>query len=122
MTIFGTNSGKRANLRGFLGYALGETIIVTIRILIAFSLSNWNEDRIKKKLEKEYLQSMKNQLAEDLNTIKGVIEYNHLFSIRFQNNFDFSVHIMKEKSDIYHQAENRLDSIIGMIDNELKKK
>ncbi|MDP4223422.1 MAG: DUF6090 family protein [Bacteroidota bacterium] len=231
MTRIGTSPGKNANLRGFLGYALGETIIVTIGILIAFSLNNWNEDRIKRKLEKEYYQSMKNQLVEDLNTLKGNIEYNqaflnqfsfareiirsekrnradtlgkialnlvrwsdfrrksnvyqtlvstgeivnitnrhiteelqsleelysyidrleenhssfimtqivddlknnlstepfkvenpgNLFSFRFQNNFDFSMLIMKEKADIYHQAENKLDSIIVMIDNELKK-
>jgi Family of unknown function (DUF6090) len=231
MTKFGTRPDRASNLREYLSYALGETIIVTIGILIAFSLSNWNEDRVKRRLEKEYYHSMKNQLVEDLNALKGNIEYNqaflgqfsfareiirsekrnwadtlgkialnlvrwsdfrrksnvyqtlvstgeivnitnrhiteelqsleelysyinrleenhlsfiltqivgdlknnlstepfkvenpdNLFSFRFQNNFDFSMLIMKEKADIYDQAENKLDSIIVMIDNELKK-
>ena len=65
----------------YLKYALGEIILVVIGILIALSISNWNEQRkesiieqtILKRLEKEF-QSNKEQLMGKVEIRNTVIE------------------------------------------------
>jgi hypothetical protein len=42
-------------------YAIGEIALVVIGILIALSINNWNEDRNKKKIEKQYLIRLKSE-------------------------------------------------------------
>jgi len=49
----------------YLRYALGEILLVVIGILIALQINNWNEERLERKLEREYLASMLNDLRED---------------------------------------------------------
>ncbi|PNQ73125.1 hypothetical protein C1T31_09050 [Hanstruepera neustonica] len=51
----------------YLKYAIGEIILVVIGILIALQINNWNETRQTKKVEKEIL----NVLLEDLNSAKA---------------------------------------------------
>ena len=51
----------------YLTYAIGEIVLVVIGILIALQINNWNETRQIKKVEKEIL----NVLLEDLNSAKS---------------------------------------------------
>ncbi|MGZ0015714.1 DUF6090 family protein [Yeosuana sp. AK3] len=51
----------------YLIYAIGEIILVVIGILIALQINNWNETRQIKKVEKEILYV----LLEDLNSAKN---------------------------------------------------
>jgi Family of unknown function (DUF6090) len=41
----------------YLKYAIGEIVLVVIGILIALSINNWNNDRVNKQLERQYLSS-----------------------------------------------------------------
>jgi len=59
----------------FLTYALGEIIIVVVGIIVALYLNNRNHERANDKLERQYYQSVKNQLNEDLNTLVDVMDY-----------------------------------------------
>ncbi len=68
---------KKGNTFNYLGYALGEIILVVLGILIAVSINNWNE---KTKHEKELLNifsiiktDLKNDIAE-INDILGHYE------------------------------------------------
>jgi hypothetical protein len=42
-----------------------------------------------------------------------------LFSYKFKNNFDILTGLMNEKLDAYKQAEDMIETIIGLIDKEL---
>ncbi|MDX1471529.1 MAG: DUF6090 family protein [Flavobacteriaceae bacterium] len=50
----------------YLLYALGEIILVVIGILIALQINNWNEGKIERKTEKEYLENMLEDLRSDM--------------------------------------------------------
>ncbi|MBQ0787882.1 MAG: hypothetical protein KBT69_10295, partial [Oceanihabitans sp.] len=54
----------------YLIYAVGEIILVVMGILIALQINNWNETRQIKKVEKETLYV----LLEDLNSAKSYSE------------------------------------------------
>lgn len=54
----------------YLIYAIGEIILVVIGILIALQINNWNETRQIRKIEKEILKV----LLEDLNSAKEFSE------------------------------------------------
>ena len=43
-------------------YAIGEIVLVVIGILIALSINNWNENRINKLKETQFLESFKEDL------------------------------------------------------------
>ena len=57
------NEGKTSK---YLKYAIGEIVLVVIGILIALQINNWNESKADKKVEKEFIAS----LIEDLQTDK----------------------------------------------------
>lgn len=42
----------------YLRYAIGEIVLVVIGILIALSINNWNNDRVNRQLERQYLSSL----------------------------------------------------------------
>lgn len=50
----------------YLPYALGETLLVVVGILIALQINNWNETRINSKIELKLLKSCLEGLKEDL--------------------------------------------------------
>ena len=59
-------------------YAIGEIVLVVIGILIALSINNWNEDRVKKIALKEHLKNMienLNQNIENQTTVKNIDEF-----------------------------------------------
>ena len=58
----------------YFKYAIGEIVLVVIGILIALSISNWNETRKQSALEKEFISSIKNDLKQDRAFIKMVLK------------------------------------------------
>jgi len=62
--------------RHYLRYAAGEIILVVVGILIALQINNWNEDRLDRKKEREFLESMLTDLGEDLRTIDSAVRGN----------------------------------------------
>ena len=74
---------EEGKLTKYLTYAFGEIVIVSIGILLALYLNNWNQNRAENKLEIQYYQSIKNQLKEDLNILTGEIYYNQAYYSQF---------------------------------------
>ena len=55
----------------YLKYAVGETLLVVIGILIALQVNNWNQNRIAQKAEKELSQNILNDLKADKARYEG---------------------------------------------------
>jgi len=55
----------------YIKYALGEILLVMIGILLALQVNNWNEERKGIIKEKSYLNSIYNDLKEDVATIES---------------------------------------------------
>ena len=58
----------------YLRYAVGEVILVVIGILIALQVNNWNEYRKEKVEEKKILLSLHNEISNNLESLKVIIE------------------------------------------------
>jgi len=97
-------------LTKYLAYAFGEIIIVSIGILLAFYLNNWNQNRADKRLEIQYYQSIKNQLKEDSNILNGEIYYNQTY----YSQFAYAVNLIK--SDV----RNEIDTLAKIAFNMLR--
>jgi len=50
----------------YLGYAIGELLLVIVGILIALQIDNWNENRKEQATLQSYLQSVARNMQEDL--------------------------------------------------------
>jgi hypothetical protein len=55
----------------YFKYAIGEIILVVIGILIALQINNWNEGRLNKKIEQEYLIGIDANLSSDIRELEG---------------------------------------------------
>lgn len=75
---------KEGRLKHYLFYAIGEILLVMIGILLAFQVSKWNDNRIKKNNEIIYYKNIKDQLIEDKYLIKGQIDFNGHFLNQFK--------------------------------------
>ena len=53
------------NMRQYLLYAIGEILLVMIGILLALQVNNWNQQRINKSMERNYLERFLMDLATD---------------------------------------------------------
>lgn len=81
-------SGKSTASTGkYLKYAIGETLLVVIGIIIALQLNMWNEGRKNEKLEKYYV----NRIIADLNSDLEEIEQIERFA---QRNIAVGLHIL----------------------------
>ena len=49
----------------YLKYAIGEIVLVVIGILIALSINNWNENRLKSNKEKIVLSNIHKEFNEN---------------------------------------------------------
>ena len=54
----------------YLLYAVGEVLLIVIGVIIALQLNNWNEERINKALEQNYVERIISDLNEDLRDIE----------------------------------------------------
>lgn len=72
------------NIRKYLLYALGEILLVMIGISLAFQVSNWDNNRIKKNAEIRYYESVRAQITDDKENIQGQKDYNNRFMAQFK--------------------------------------
>jgi len=75
---------KEGNLKKYLLYAVGEILLVMIGISLAFQVSNWDDNRIKKNAESKYYESLRAQIAQDSDIILGQIHFNNRYSADFK--------------------------------------
>ena len=68
---------NEGNLKRYLIYAIGEILLVVIGILIAFQLSDWNDNRIERDKEKQHVTSMADDLRNDVININNV-DFNNI--------------------------------------------
>jgi len=78
---------KEGNLKRYLLYAIGEILLVMIGISLAFQVSNWGDNQIKKTAEIKYYENIRDQIAGDKELIITQIEYNkrHMAQFAFAN-------------------------------------
>ncbi|NNE32056.1 MAG: hypothetical protein HKN40_06775 [Winogradskyella sp.] len=58
----------------YLKYAVGEIVLVVIGILIALQINTWNNNRINKDKEQEYLVGLKNDLESQITSFNGRLQ------------------------------------------------
>lgn len=75
---------KKGNLKKYLWYAIGEILLVMIGISLAFQLSNWDDNRIKKNAENRYYESVRAQITDDKENIQGQKEYNNHYMTEYK--------------------------------------
>lgn len=56
----------------FLRYALGETFLVVVGILIALQINNWNEDRIEREQIREFALDLTDAIGRDTEMLEPV--------------------------------------------------
>lgn len=54
----------------YLRYAIGEIVLVVIGILIALSINNWNTEHKEANIEKKYLENIKRDLVNQIQSIE----------------------------------------------------
>lgn len=74
---------KDGNLKRYLLYAIGEILLVMIGISLAFQVSNWDDNRIRKKAEIRYYENIRDQIAGDKALILTQIAYNNQHMVQF---------------------------------------
>ena len=72
------------NLKRYLFYAVGEILLVMIGISLAFQVSNWDDNRIKKNAEIRFYENIKEQIIDDKELIEGQKNYNNHFMPQFK--------------------------------------
>ncbi len=75
---------KEGNLKKYLLYAIGEILLVMIGISLAFQLSNWDNNRIKKNAENRYYENIKEQIIDDKGLIQEMVAYNNRHMVQFK--------------------------------------
>ena len=75
---------KEGNLKRYLIYAVGEILLVMIGISLAFQVSNWDDNRIKKNAESKYYESTRTQIADDSHIILEQIHFNNRYLAEFK--------------------------------------
>jgi len=71
------------NLKRYLLYAIGEILLVMIGISLAFQVSNWDDNRIKKNAEIRFYENIRDQIIDDKQLIKSQVEFNNYYKARF---------------------------------------
>ena len=57
----------------YLKYALGEIVLVMVGILLALQVNNWNQNRIESRTIRLYLQNLKQDLNQDIESFEYII-------------------------------------------------
>jgi len=65
---------EKNNTGKYFKYAIGEIILVVIGILIALQINNWNEEKQDRKIEKDYVISLIEDLEIDITKLSATIE------------------------------------------------
>lgn len=75
---------KENNFKKYLIYAIGEILLVMIGISLAFQVSNWDNNRIKKNAENKYYENVRAQITGDKKNIQGQKDYNNHYMTQFK--------------------------------------
>ena len=75
---------KQGNLKRYLLYAVGEILLVMIGISLAFQVSNWDDNRIKKNTEIRFYENIKEQIIDDKELIAGQRHYNNRHMVQYK--------------------------------------
>ena len=82
MKLFRKTRKKLASettVAAYLRYAIGETILVVVGILIALQVNNWNENQKQKKRETIYLQNLSIDLKKQIQLLDNYIDFEDVF-------------------------------------------
>src|SRR6056300_551183 len=63
---------KNAEFRKYLLYALGETALVVVGILIALQIDNWNNEKLQQEALNNYFGSIARNIDSDLASISRI--------------------------------------------------
>ncbi len=74
---------KNGDIKRYLLYAVGEILLVMIGISLAFQVSNWDENRIKKNAEVRYYENIRDQIVDDKELIEHLRELNKEFMVQY---------------------------------------
>lgn len=66
---------KKSNRKQFVTKAIVEIVLITVGILIALQIENWNEARKQKELETNLLQGIKSDFEADILDISGNLRW-----------------------------------------------
>lgn len=102
------NLVNKGDIKIYLFYAFGETILIVFGILLALQLNIWNQERINAKTEAQYYHNLKNQLNEDRISLIDEINSN----TNYLSQFSYA------KLIILSNDKNKIDSL-GKIVLEL---
>ncbi len=72
------------NLKRYLLYAVGEILLVMIGISLAFQVSNWDDNRIKKNSEIRYYENIRDQIAGDKTLLQEQMHFNNRHMAQFE--------------------------------------
>ena len=75
---------KKGKFARYTAYAIGEILLVVIGILIALQINEWDLKKSRTALEKQYYQTMKEQLTVDRNELIGAIDYSNIYLEQFK--------------------------------------
>jgi len=75
---------KQGNVKRYLLYAVGEILLVMIGISLAFQVSNWDDNRIKKNAEIRFYENIKEQIIDDKELIAGQRHYNNRYMVQYK--------------------------------------
>jgi hypothetical protein len=101
------NAIQFIKIRKYLIYAIGEILLITIGILIALNLNNWNQDQNAKALEIKTLKEIHLGLSDDLKDLQ--------FNIGFYRNCKISSDILISHFKNNLPYNDTLDSHFGKI-------
>ena len=94
-------------LRKYFFYAFGEIILVVLGILIALQINEWNEDRKDLELRRVYIESITEELQENLRRFQIIDQLAVKDIVR-----------LREGEAKVQNAENPQDALIDYVRNE----
>lgn len=98
-------------------YAIGEIVLVVIGILIALQINEWNDNRLKRNLEVEFLREINDNLLKDTAKINEVLEFNKTKMVAIKS---MMIRFEEAKSgDFDLQAFSQQMNILGTYDKFL---
>ena len=79
---------KEGNIKRYLLYAVGEILLVMIGISLAFQVSNWDDNRIKKNAEVRYYENIRDQIADDKELLQMLKDMNNGYIAEFNYGYE----------------------------------
>jgi hypothetical protein len=104
-------------------YAIGEIILVVIGILIALQINNWNENRKQKEEEQEILNSLNEEISNNIKLLSRSIKSNkkvQVFSNKLIDSINKEQKSVSTHSLLYTFGYNTIQLKTFVLDEVLK--